>query len=274
MKSISPHSLKKAIEQRFALLTPQAQQLPPLGSRPVTVAGRVAGWVGARPAQCLARLAGVNLDEEVLRIDTCASQRLSLNQVLERIAHCLNDNNFVRSWRNELLAVIGEGQELAAIERGAVRALGFLTQAVHLNGWSSDGRIWAAKRAASKSSDPNMWDTLVGGLAVANESLDTSLLRESYEEAGLEESMLLAREPMHIVLRMHRRLPEGYQVENALVSDCVLADGVVPRNMDGEVSEFRLLDMDEWWSMIEAEQFTLEAQLVMMDSVKRRLEQA
>lgn len=274
MKPINPSSLKKAIEQRIALLTPQTQQLPPLGSRPVTVAGRVSGWVGARPAQHIAVLDGVALDEEVLRIDACASQHLSLNQVLEQIAHRLDQGGFVRSWRGELLEVIGEGRTLGAIERGAMRTLGFLTQAVHVNGWSSDGRIWAAKRAASKSSDPNMWDTLVGGLAVANESLDRSLLRESYEEAGLEESMLVAREPMRMVVRMHKRLPEGYQVENALVSDCVLPDGVVPRNMDGEVSEFRLLDMDEWWAMIEAEQFTLEAQLVMLDSVARRLNQS
>lgn len=274
MKPISPSSLKKAIEQRLALLTPQTQQLPPLGSRPVTVAGRVSGWIGARPAKHIAGLNGVSLDEEVLRIDACASQHLSLNQVLEQIAHSLDSGGFVRSWRDELLEVIGEGRTLGAIERGAMRTLGFLTQAVHLNGWSQDGRIWAAKRAATKASDPNMWDTLVGGLAVANETLDHSLLRESYEEAGLDEVMIAAREPMRMIVRLHKRLPEGYQVENTLVSDCVLADGVVPRNMDGEVSEFRLLDMDEWWDMMEADQFTLEAQIVMLDSVAQRLNQS
>jgi hypothetical protein len=72
---------------------------------------------------------------------------------------------------------------------------------------------------------------------------------------------------------MHRRLPEGYQVENALVSDCVLADDVRPCNMDGEVSEFRLLTLDEAWQMIEADLFTLEAQVVLIDSIKQHLEQ-
>lgn len=271
MNKISPSTLKQAIDQRFALLVPQFQQLPPLGSRPVTVSGRVAGWVGQRPAQCIEHLAGVSQSEDVLRLDACATQRLPLNHVLAQIAVCLHEGGFVRSWRDELLDVIGEGLSLAAIERGAVRPLGFLTQAVHLNGWSTDGRIWAAKRASTKSTDPNMWDTLVGGLAVAGESLDHSLLRESYEEAGLQAVVLHAREPMRMVLRMHKRLPEGYQVENALVSDCVLDEGVVPCNMDGEVSEFRLLDMEEWWDMMQADQFTLEAQLVMMDCVKRRL---
>jgi hypothetical protein len=43
--------------------------------------------------------------------------------------------------------------------------------------------------------------------------------------------------------------------------------------MDGEVSEFRLLTLDEAWQMIEADLFTLEAQVVLIDSIKQHLEQ-
>src|SRR3546814_4421737 len=63
--------------------------------------------------------------------------------------------------------------------------------------------------------------TLVGGLAGTGENLDTSLLRESNEEAGLVPSDLDGRSEQRIILRMHMRLPEGYQVEDVLVSDCV-----------------------------------------------------
>src|SRR3546814_9576416 len=48
-------------------------------------------------------------------------------------------------------------------------------------------------------------------------NLDTSLLRESNEEAGLVPSDLDGRSEQRIILRMHRRLPEGYQVEDVLV---------------------------------------------------------
>jgi 8-oxo-dGTP pyrophosphatase MutT (NUDIX family) len=98
-----------------------------------------------------------------------------------------------------------------------------------------------------------MWDTLVGGLSGAGEDLDFSLLRESNEEAGLSAENLARREPLHVILRMHRRLPEGYQVEDVLVSDCILAESTNPQNQDGEVSEIRLVSIAELWSMVEAD---------------------
>src|SRR5690606_23139884 len=169
--------------------------------------------------------------------------------------------------------VIGEGRRLGAIERAAVRPLGLLTKAVHLNAWSPDGRLWIARRSSSKSTDPGLWDTLVGGLVGAGESLDLALLRESNEEAGLEAADLESRSPLRIILRMHRRLPEGYQVEDVLVSDCVLAESVQPRNLDGEVSEIRLVGMDELQALIEAGEFTREAELVVLDGLQKRHEQ-
>ena len=73
---------------------------------------------------------------------------------------------------------------------------------------------------------------------------------------------------------MYRQLPEGYQVENVLVNDCVLDEGVIPENQDGEVSEMRLLSIAEWWDMARSGAFTLEAELVLIDSVRLRLKQA
>src|SRR3546814_2107063 len=61
-----------------------------------------------------------------------------------------------------------------------------------------------------------MWDTLVGGLAGSQEDLEQALLRECAEEAGLEPAPLANRTPLRTILRMHRRLPEGYQVEDLL----------------------------------------------------------
>src|SRR3546814_10822946 len=142
---------------------------------------------------------------------------MTLNAVLARLALSLKDTGCLRGWRNELLDVIGEGRRLGAIERAAVRPLGLLTKAVHLNAWSPDGRLWIARRSLSKSTDPGLWDTLVGGLTGAGESLDHSLLRESNEKAGLEAGDIDGRSPLRIILRMHRRLPEGYQARKSVV---------------------------------------------------------
>jgi len=270
MKSGQLSSLSDAIAIRQQSLIPLIQQLPPAGARPLTVAGRVAGWVTQRATECLAELAGVRVSDEAVHVAAAPRERLPLDVVMQKVAFTLRDNGCLRGWRGELLDVYGEGRKLCVLERAAMRPLGLLTKAVHLNGWSTDGRLWVARRAETKATDPGMWDTLVGGLAVAAESLDTSLVRECHEEAGLNPTDIHGRSALRVVLRMHRRLPEGYQVEDMLVSDCVLPEGTVPVNQDGEVSEFRLASLEELWSMIEEGVFTHEAEACILDSLVQR----
>ncbi|RTZ45448.1 DUF4743 domain-containing protein [Candidimonas sp. SYP-B2681] len=271
MKDSQPPDLAPAISARYQQLAKRIQQLPPGGSRPLTVAGKVAGWITAKATAHLEGLPGICIEPEAVHITAAARQRMSLNSVLAQLAISLKDTGCLRGWRDELLDVIGEGQRLAVIERAAVRPLGLLTKAVHLNAWSPDGQLWIARRALNKSTDPGMWDTLVGGLAGAGENLDASLLRESNEEAGLLPDDLEYRSPLRIILRMHRRLPEGYQVEDVLVSDCVLAQSVKPQNLDGEVSEIKLVNISELWAMVEASEFTREAELVILEGLQKRM---
>ncbi len=213
---------------------------------------------------------GVRITDEAVHVAGVPRQRLPLDAVMSRIALALRENGCLRGWRDELLDVYGEGCRLCVLERTAMRPLGLLTKAVHLNAWSRDGRMWVARRADTKGTDPGKWDTLVGGLVASSETLDASLVRESFEEAGLHAADILERSPLRIIMRMHRRLPEGYQVEDLLVSDCVLPDGVVPRNQDGEVSEIRLAAVDDVWAMLEAEEFTHEAEACILDSLACR----
>lgn len=271
MKSALDTSQLPALGERYRHLVARTQQLPPNGSRPLTVSGRVSGWITARATQVLQGLPGVDTEPEAVHLAAVPGRRLTLDTVLSDIARTLNDAGCLRAWRNELLDVVGEGRRLGVIERAALRPLGLLTTAVHLNAWTPDGRLWIARRAFSKSTDPGLWDTLVGGLASAGEGPDAALLRESLEEAGLSPADMADRSSLRTILRMHRRLPEGYQVEDVLVSECVLGDGVVPRNQDGEVSEIAALPLDEIWSLACDGQFTLEAELVVLDCLLRRL---
>ena len=264
-----PPGFHAALSTRYQSLHARIQQLPPAGARPLTVKGRVSGWITARATQVIDGLPGVKVTHEAVHIAASAGHGLMLDQVLEHIANALKEGGCLRGWRNELLDVVGEGQVLGVIERAALRPLGLLTRAVHLNAWTPDGRLWVARRAPTKSTDPDMLDTLVGGLSGAGESLDNSLLRESHEEAGLLPEMLAGRTPIRVITRMHRRLPEGYQVEDALVSECVLAHDVIPANQDGEVSEIMALPVDEVWARVLADEFTLEAELVVLDSLMR-----
>ncbi|HUH40360.1 MAG TPA: DUF4743 domain-containing protein [Castellaniella sp.] len=249
----------------------RAQQLPLPGSRPLTVASRVSGWITARATAAIDGWPGVRVEPEAVHITAASSCGLPLDAVLRQIAEALQAAGCLRAWRDELLDVVGEGRPLARIERGAVRPLGLLTQAVHLNAWGPDGRLWIARRSPGKPTDPGLWDTLAGGLVAAGENPEIALLRESHEEAGLQAAQIAGHGPLRMALRMHRRLPEGYQVENLLWCDCVLDEGVTPVNLDGEVSEFRRVDPDELWRMLAAGAFTLEAELAILDSLRSRV---
>ncbi len=270
---IGPFTLRQ-VQARLDALQSRLQQLPPLGSRPLTIAGRVCGWVTSRATEAVSELGDVRVDREAVHMgERYVNPSPDLNALLAEVAITLKEAGCARGWRNELLDVVGEGLRLGEIERAAVRPMGLLTRAVHLNAWTPDGRLYVARRAATKNTDPDMLDTLVGGLAGAGEDMDTALVRESYEEAGLAEADIAGRDPVRNIVRMHRRLPEGYQVEDVLVSECKLADAVVPRNIDGEVSEIMAVGPEELWHLIAQEQFTLEASLVILDCLRSRLVQ-
>ncbi len=266
--------LLEMIQSRQESLAPRIQNLPPAGSRPLVVAGRVSGWITQRATASVDGMSGVRVTDEAVHVAAVPRERLTLDLLMAQIARVLSENGCLRGWRDELLDVYGEGRRLCVLERAAMRPLGLLTKAVHLNAWSPDGRLWVARRSLTKATDPGMWDTLVGGLVGASEPLDTSLVRESFEEAGLSPGDLRDRSPLRVILRMHRRLPEGYQVEDVLVSDCVLPHDVEPCNQDGEVSEIRLVSLAEVAAMLEADEFTLEAEACLLDSLLRRSQAA
>lgn len=182
---------------------------------------------------------------------------------LATVARWLHDHGLAGGWRDELLAVPDENDvPVAAVERAAVRPLGITTRAVHLVGRTADGRIWLQQRAADKATDPNLWDTLMGGLIAAGESVAQALERETWEEAGLRLAELHAlKAPGRVVVR--RPVAEGYMVEHIEVYDALVPDARVPENQDGEVQRFECVSRAALVERIEADRFTLEAALVL-----------
>jgi len=58
----------------------------------------------------------------------------------------------------------------------------------------------------------------------------------------------------------------GYIVEYIDWYRCVIPEGVVPRNLDGEVQEFALLGEADIARMLLGDEFTLEAAVVLSES--------
>lgn len=254
----------------YAALLQSIQEVPPEYSLPLTIAGKLAGFITPQALKAIGHLPQVRTTATAVHFADPGTPRFELEPMLADIAIILRDAGLLKTWRDELLTVYAEGEDLAKMERAAMRPLGLLTHAVHLNAWTPDLQLYIAKRAMTKASDPGMWDTLAGGLANGSEDLEHALLRETFEEAGLQEDVLTCRTPLRTLLRMHRRLPEGYQVEDILVSDCILPPHATPRNMDGEVSEIRIVSQQQAVQMIADRQITLEAALVILEGMLSR----
>ena len=230
------------------------------------VDGKPCGFVSPRAVEALRQVEGLTVRPHA--VELCGAGDLS--SLLAKAAFALHEAGCISKWRGELLDVWCDCNAVASIERGAVRPLGLLTRAVHLNAWSIRGDLWVARRALDKATDPGLWDTLVGGLVGQGESDDLALERESAEEAGLSAAQIAAREPIRSIYRMRRRVPEGFQHEEVLTSDCVLADDVLPQNQDGEVMQIACLPVAQIEAMLLAGEFTVEASIVIAQSLLAR----
>ena len=259
----------------FDSISARAQVDPPPDFPRLRIAGHDCGWVAQDVPQWLAAFPGevriepgaAHLLPELAGAPASAGRSRAVSDLLARIATALADAGRLNGWRNELLDVVADdGTVLGVIERAAVRPLGIATHAVHLNAWTDSGQLWIARRSLAKTTDPGMWDTLVGGLVSAAETPESALVRESWEEAGLLPHHLKeGRRSGQFLVR--RILPEGYQIEHVTVVDTVLGPEVVPENQDGEVVALRTATPAEVLEMVADGVFTLEAALAMKISL-------
>ena len=186
---------------------------------------------------------------------------------LNLLASALRQVGLAGAWRDEQLAVCdAQGQRVGTIERAAVRPLGIATQAVHLVGQAPDGRFWVQQRALDKPNDPGRWDTLMGGMVSSRDTLDTALLRETWEEAGLTPQQLHnLKHGGVLTVRQPARDGNnaGYVVERIDWYTCTVPEGVVPVNQDGEVAQFALMGEAQLLEALKNGVFTLEAALIL-----------
>ena len=245
-----------------------AQQPPAQARLPLLVAGQVVGSVaeGVLDTVAPALEGGHRLHREAggWHLDVPAGQATA---GLNAIAAALRARSLCGPWRNEQLAVPNaQGEVIATVERGAVRVLGIATRAVHLVGRAPDGRIWVQQRSKTKPNNPGMWDTLMGGMVSAADTLQQALERETWEEAGLRLPELLGSEHGGQV-DFSRPSREGggvgYMVERIDWFRCTVPEGLEPRNQDGEVERFELWSPAQVRECIAAGGFTLEAALVL-----------
>lgn len=238
---------------------------PPDALRAPLVAG--ASIIGSIEPGLAARL----VDAGLARPGASGAWRIDepIDASLAAIAVWLHRAGLAGPWRDERLSVAdGDGRVVASVERAAVRALGIATMAVHLVGVGAGGAVWVQQRSLTKATDPGFWDTTMGGQVAHGESIETTLRRETLEEAGLDvDSLADLRRCADVDIR--RPVPEGYMVERIAVFRASLSDGQRPVNRDGEVERFECLDASSLRRRLELGEFTLEASLILGAHLER-----
>ena len=251
---------------------------PPRGPLiPFMVDGHEAGYLTPERAAWMSELADVfTLDDGVLRFVRHLDSFASRTGAVASVTRMLAGRRALTHWRNERYRVSPslDGAPLFDIERAAARYFGIATHAAHVNATvdAGDAGMWIARRSGSKPVDAGLLDNLVGGGVAAGMSIADTVVKEAWEEAGIDER--LARDARRSgTVRLFREQPDGIQRETVHVFDLDLPREFVPSNQDGEVAEYRLAmieDVVTWIGNDEGRNVvTADASLVIVDWLLR-----
>lgn len=240
-----------------------------------------AGWIRRDLAGRLRRRPDVfEVGKERVCLNATLTSEPACTAALADVTRALASDGTIKGWRDETYAVRIRPQDepLFHIERAAMRFFGLTSVATHLNGYVRGVeemgsvpifRIWIARRSATKSIDPGMLDTLVGGGVASGQDPWNALLRECGEEAGIERALATQARSAGILQVCHEA-SEGLHSEMLYAHDLEMPVGFRPRSVDGEVSEFLCLAPAEVADRIANGEFTVEAGLVTLDFLVRQ----
>ncbi|MFO1309012.1 MAG: DUF4743 domain-containing protein [Burkholderiales bacterium] len=176
----------------------------------------------------------------------CASSE-ARTAAMDRVARALAAEGALSAWRDERYEVRPNDARPPAflLERAAARYFGIRTRAVHVNGLVDTGSgaaMWIARRSPAKAIDPGMLDNLVGGGIAAGATVAGTLVKEAWEEAGIDAALASQARPSGTV-QVRRMQPDGLQHETIHVHDLWLPRSFVPANQDGEAVEHRFVPL-------------------------------
>ena len=269
-----PDPTLERIHRRLArALAPPAEPLTPFD-----VGGAAIGWITGDRVERLAEFADVfDAEGHALRFVPAMRDIASRTAALDRVAAQLASEGALTAWRDERYAVAPSFGDtpLFFLERAAARYFGVHTYAVHLNGLvrdRDDVTMWLARRSDAKAIDPGMLDNLVGGGIAAGATVADTVVKESWEEAGIGDDLARTSQAAGL-LHIFRVQRDGVQHATIFVHDLWLPHDCAPENQDGEAVEHRRVALAEAARLIAIEDgpeaVTSEASLVALDCLLR-----
>ena len=176
----------------------------------------------------------------------------------------------IMHWRDEDYPVVERWGEtpVLKIERAASALLGTRRFGVSMNGLVRDAgglKMWVAKRAAAKQTEPGKLDHLVAGGQPFGLGVRENLVKEAWEEAGIPADLAARAVPVGAISFRCER-PDGLLDEVTFCYDLDLPADFAPANTDGEVESFSLWPIEEVLARIrDTEDFGFDVPLVIID---------
>ena len=236
------------------------------------------GYVDGARAARLARFDDVfRIGRDAIEFVAALADAPSRTAAMADVARALAREGALSAWRHELYAVREDfdASPVFLLERAAARYFGIHTFAAHVNGVvaaAGGPMLWFARRSPTKPIDPGQLDNLVGGGIAAGRGIVDTVVKEAWEEAGIDADLAATARPAGslYVERMHA---DGLQRETIFVHDLALPAHFVPANQDGEAIEHRLVTLAEAARLIAATEgpdvVTVDASVVVLDFLRR-----
>lgn len=192
------------------------------------------------------------------------------------------DPELARAWRAELYTVYHPPTvPYVLVERAASVLLGVVTYGVHINGYipaakTADNtlKMWIPRRSATKSTYPGMLDNTVAGGLAHPYTIWENVVKECYEEAGLDRAFVEANAKAAGVVS-YLCQPSGPhgppQPEVEYIYDLAFESESdhVPHPVDGEAESFTLMSIDEIRDCIMRGEFKPNCAVVLIDFMIR-----
>ena len=243
--------------------------------RPFFVAAQAVGLVRHDVAR---RLLGwrdlVHGDESGLALLPEREDFAGRSRALAQLVYRMVEAQLVPRRRGEEFPVVTRFSDppLAAIDRGALVALGVGAYGVHVNGvvrLPSGLALWIGRRARDKEVAPGQLDNLVAGGQPIGLSPLENVVKEAHEEAGIAPDLACRARPCG-ALSYTMALPDGVRRDTLFVYDLELAEDFVPRNQDGEFEAFRRLPIEQVAQRVrDTDDFKFNVNLVIIDFLIR-----
>jgi 8-oxo-dGTP pyrophosphatase MutT (NUDIX family) len=214
------------------------------------IAGRRAGHLKAATRDALAQWPDYfSIGEERVDMTVGAEDFGQRSRVLEEVARALVEQQVIPNYLDEPYGVTGHGHEdvLALLDRGAAGYFGIRTYGQHINGFVRHAgriRMWIGRRAPDRFHFPDRLDNFVAGGLPHNQTLHQNLLKECHEEAGVPAALAATARPVGAVSYC-RETAIGLKPDALYCYDLELPPDFQPQNTDGEVAEFKLIDLQQ-----------------------------